>query len=113
MDQLTGTLITASQYEPIVITDVVRKTAREGWNMSESSSWFTGVMMVLEGAIIGIALSLMLSRQGQKRLQPVLSVLCGIAAACVMSIPALPMADWLREGAAFSLYGLVFMNKNR
>ena len=115
MTRLTGAVMTASQYnaQPVVVTDVVRKTAREGWHASEGSTWITTVMMVLEGVILGAALSLMLSRQGQKRFQMILSPICGIVAAFVLSAGFLPVQDWIREGAAFTLYGIVLMKKNR
>ena len=83
-----------------------------------------GVMLGLEGLAIGLCLMVMLSVQGQKRIQPVISVLMAITAFILLKIlgpgigpveagnPRLNVPQWLLEGASFSLLGIVVMKKN-
>ena len=56
-------------------------------------------MLVAEGLAIGVALPLMLSRRGQRRFQPVLSVLMGVAAVLLLILPPV-LALRKKEGAA-------------
>lgn len=82
-----------------------------------------GVMLGLEGLAIGICLMMMLSVVGQKRIQPVISIVMATAAFVLLKIygpgvgpvdgsPRIQVAQWLLEGVSFSLLGLVFMRKN-
>ena len=83
-----------------------------------------GLMLGLEGLAIGICLMMMLSVTGQKRFQPVISLLMAAAAFMLLKVvgpgigplgsdaPKLNMQQWLLEGISFSLLGIVFMRKN-
>ena len=82
-----------------------------------------GVMLGLEGLAIGLCLMIMLSVTGQKRIQPLISVLMAAAAFVLLKIlgpgvgpvegsPKLDIPQWLLEGVSFSLLGIVFMKKN-
>ena len=82
-----------------------------------------GVMLGLEGLAIGICLMMMLSVVGQKRIQPVISVVLAAVAFLLLKVvgpgvgpvdgsPRIPVPQWLLEGVSFSLLGLVFMRKN-
>ena len=128
VDKLHETLLLASQSEPtpsptptpvptptpepIIIKDVLREASShsrsESWRFS---LWTSAIMLVAEGLAIGVALTLMLSRRGQRRFQPVLSVLMGVAAVLLLILPE--TGTWLNEAAAFSCFGLVLMKKNR
>ena len=80
-----------------------------------------GIMLGLEGLTIGLCLMLMLSVRGQKRLQPVISVLMAAVAFCLLKVlgpgigpvgesdPKLDILQWLLEGISFSLLGIMFM----
>ena len=110
----TPTPVPTPPPEPIVIVDVVRETAGDNVFAFDSSLWITSVMLIAQGVIMGIGLTVMLSRQRQRRFQLILSILSGIAAACVTASPLFGAgAAWLREAVAFSTFGLVFMKKNR
>ena len=82
-----------------------------------------GIMLGLEGLAIGICLMIMLSMVGQKRVQPVISVLMAAAAFVLLKVigpgvgpvegnARLSLPQWLLEGISFSLLGIVFMRKN-
>lgn len=128
VDKLHETLLLASQSEPtpsptptpvptptpepIIIKDVLREASSHSRSESwRSSLWTSAIMLVAEGLAIGVALTLMLSRRGQRRFQPVLSVLMGVAAVLLLILPE--TGTWLNEAAAFSCFGLVLMKKNR
>lgn len=128
VDKLHETLVLASQSEPtpsptptpaptptpepIIIKDVLREASSHSRSESwRSSLWTSAIMLVAEGLAIGVALTLMLSRRGQRRFQPVLSVLMGVAAVLLLILPE--TGTWLNEAAAFSCFGLVLMKKNR
>lgn len=83
-----------------------------------------GLMLGLEGLAIGLCLMIMLSVTGQKRIQPLISVLMAGAAFVflkvigpgvgpVKEIARLEFPQWQLEGISFSLLGIVFMTKNR
>ena len=66
---------------------------------------------------------MMLSVVGQKRIQPVISVVLAAVAFLLLKVvgpgvgpvdgsPRIPVPQWLLEGVSFSLLGLVFMRKN-
>lgn len=128
VDKLHETLLLASQSEPtpsptptpaptptpepIIVKDVLREVSSHSRSESwRSSLWTSAIMLVAEGLAIGVALTLMLSRRGQRRFQPVLSVLMGVAAVLLLILPE--TGTWLNEAAAFSCFGLVLMKKNR
>ena len=79
-----------------------------------SANLLTGVMLGLEGLVFGFGLMLLLSVRGQKRFQVILSPLMAVLAYLILK--ALPLGDsfpqWIREGTAFSLFGIVFMCRN-
>ena len=82
-----------------------------------------GIMLGLEGLTIGLCLMLMLSVTGQKRVQPLISVCMAALAFILLKIlgpgkgpvsdySRLNMPQWVLEGLAFSLLGIVFMTRN-
>ena len=83
-----------------------------------------GIMLGLEGLAIGICLMMMFSVTGQKRFQPIISVLMAVIAFVLLKVlgpgvgpvesnPRLHIPQWLLEGISFSLLGIVFMRKNK
>lgn len=81
---------------------------------TRSAAVLTGIMLAMEGIVIGLGLMLLLSVQGQKRFQVILSPLMAIGAFLLLKV--LPVQGlvpgWMLEGAAFSLLGVVFMKRN-
>ena len=79
-----------------------------------SAKALCGAMLGLEGSVIGLGLMLLLSVHGQKRFQAVLSPILGILAFLLLKILPRPegIPQWILEGIAFSLFGLVFMRRN-
>ena len=73
-----------------------------------------GLMLALEGIAIGLGMTLLLSVHGQKRFQAVLSPALGILAFLLLKVLPHPegIPQWILEGIAFSLFGLVFMRRN-
>ena len=82
-----------------------------------------GVMLGLEGLTIGVCLMMMLSVVGQKRIQPIISIVLAATAFVLLKIvgpgvgpvdgsPRIHVLQWLLEGVSFSLLGLMFMRKN-
>ena len=82
-----------------------------------------GIMLGLEGLAIGLCLMLMLSVTGQKRIQPLISVCMAALAFILLKVlgpgegpvldhSRLNMPQWVLEGLAFSLLGIVFMTRN-
>ena len=101
--QLAGGMTTVSAYYYDLLRD------RE-----PASVAIAGVLFVLEGLVLGIALSLMLSHQRQKRFQLLLSPLMGIVAFLICKPLAYPLAPaWVNEAVMFALFGIVLMRKNR
>ena len=97
----------------VPIITIVYKDALRDIGESDRAKIVTGILLLLLGLLIGISLRIMLSVQGQKRFQVILSPLM---AACAFLILAygegfLPV-PWIREGVAFSLLGIVLMKKN-
>ena len=89
-------------------TDLFHTMPKAGRDMIISA-----VILFLASVAVGVALTLMLSRHGQKRFQLILSPLFGIAAFLVMNFIAVPGdTAWIVEGAAQSLPLLVFMRRN-
>ena len=80
----------------------------------------TLVMFLLEGLVIGICISIMLSRQGQRRWQMLISPLAGIACFALVKLagqyPVSPIGGeklwWLWEGLCFLPLGCIFMRRN-
>ena len=97
----------------VVEIDYIYKDALRDINDSNTARIVTGIMLLILGALIGLSLTVMLSNQGQKRFQLILSPLMAIAAFAVLIIGRefLPEA-WIREGVAFSLLGIVLMKTN-
>ena len=81
---------------------------------THSAIVLSGIMIILEGLAIGIGLMLMLSVHGQKRFQAILSPVMAILAFVLLKIIPKPegVPQWILEGTAFSLLGLVFMMRN-
>lgn len=79
-----------------------------------SATVLTGIMLLMEGLVIGLGMMLLLSVQGQKRFQVILSPLLAVVSFLLLKV--VPLKDivpqWILEGAAFSLLGLVFMKRN-
>ena len=101
--QLAGGMTTVSAYYYDLLRD------RE-----PASVAIAGVLFVLEGLVLGIALSLMLSHQRQKRFQLLLSPLMGVVAFLICKPLAYPLAPaWVNEAVMFALFGIVLMRKNR
>ena len=104
-------------YDAGNVLENLQKLARADGDMvrsdTHSSVVLTGIMMALEGLTAGLGLMLLLSVKGQKRFQAVLSPLMAVLAFLLLKI--LPHGDipqWIVEGVAFSLLGLVFMARN-
>lgn len=77
----------------------------------------TGVMLVLEGLVVGVCLSIMLSVTGQKRAQmiisPVMAVLCFLMVKFIGTPDHNPVGLWwLWEGLSFLPLGVIFMTSN-
>lgn len=76
----------------------------------------TGIMLILEGLVIGLGMWLMLSVHGQLRAQMIISPLMGAAGLVLLKYVGFDAELdywWIVEGAAFTLLGIVFMTKNR
>ncbi len=100
--------------EPIVVTDVIRQAGSVQEDEDDEINWVSMVMMILEGLIIGISLTLMTSRYRQRRFQPILSTLMGVAAGLILNYVHLgTLSVWVQEAIAFSCYGVVIMSKNQ
>lgn len=80
---------------------------------SVTSQVLSGLMLLFEGLVIGLGMTLMLSLSGQKRAQIVLSPLMGIAAFILLKVTNLGDVSWMTEAIALSLLGVVFMRSNR
>jgi hypothetical protein len=79
-----------------------------------SANILTGIMLGLEGLVFGFGLMLLLSVRGQKRFQVILSPLMAVLAFIILKVlpPDEAFPWWIREGTAFSLFGVVFMCRN-
>ena len=77
----------------------------------------TAILLFVESLLFGIGLTMMLSVGGQRRFQPILSLLMGAAAYAVIKHIG-PMLDpgperwWIVEGTGLSLLSLVIMRRN-
>jgi hypothetical protein len=101
--QLAGGLANISVSHPDLLRD-----------QTPAATATAGVLLVLEGLVLGFALTLMLSHQRQKRLQLLLSPLMGLAAFVLCKLLAYPLSPvWVNEALMFALFGIVLMRKNR
>lgn len=93
---------------------VVYKDALRDIDESPTAKAVTGVLLLLLGLLIGFSLTVMFSLHGQKRFQMVLSPLMAALAFVILAFGknVIPV-PWIREGVAFSLFGIVLMRKNR
>ena len=75
------------------------------------------IMLLLEGLSLGICISLMLSVRGQFRFQYIISPLMGVLAFALLKFiwnnDDIATTWWIKEGVAFTLLGIVLMNRNR
>lgn len=113
----TGGFVVSDFTADNVLENLRRITKNDGDMLradTTSAKILTGVMLSLEGLVIGLGLMLLLSVTGQKRVQAIISPLLAIAAFLLVKI--VPVGDtvpqWVLEGAAFSLLGIVFMKRN-
>ena len=77
----------------------------------------TGVMLVLEGLVMGICLSIMLSVARQKRVQMIISPVMAILSFAMVKLMGTPESNpvglwWLWEGLSFLPLGVIFMTSN-
>ena len=114
-EHTSGKVIT--EYDANNVLENLRTFTRADGDMvradTPSATMLTGIMLLLEGLTVGVGLMLLLSVRGQKRFQALLSPLLAVAAFLllkVVHIDSLP--QWVLEGIAFSLFGLVFMMRN-
>ncbi|MGN1019302.1 MAG: vWA domain-containing protein [Aristaeellaceae bacterium] len=111
--QLTTTLQQVTQQVNQLQYEIDQDLLR---SRSPRAKVITLIMMLLEGLCIGISLWLMLSVKGQFRFQVILSPLMALAAFAMLKFAPLSIFNdqqWLLEGAAFTLLGVVFMRRNR
>lgn len=117
MAEHSGGMI-VSGYDAENILENLQKFVRADGDMvrtnTQSAQVLCGIMLGLEGIVIGLGLMLLLSRQGQKRFQAILSPLMALLAFLILKIIPRPAGidQWVLEGIAFSLFGIVFMTKN-
>ena len=110
LDQLMAEM---RQVITVPVYTVVYKDALRDLQESETARIVTGILLLLLGVMIGVSLSVMLSVQGQRRFQLLLSPLAAIAAWLFLTLGARWITvPWVREGVAFSCFGLVCMRKN-
>ena len=102
------------QMARIPIITVVFKDALRNIDESVQAKLVTGILLLLLGILIGLSLTVMLSVQGQKRFQIILSPLMAVLAFVLLAFgKGLIPEAWIREGVAFSLLGIVLMRANR
>lgn len=77
-----------------------------------SAILLSGIMMLLIGLAAGFGLMIMLSVQGQKRVQVLLSPLLAILGFVVLRFLKLPLPGWLLEGVCLGLISIVIMRTN-
>lgn len=113
-----GTIVNAANAEELV--EVLFKLTKHDDDLlraqNGSANLMSGIMLVLEGLVIGLGLWLMLSMQGQFRVQAVLSPVMGVMSFVLLKYAGFNMEQeywWIIEGMAFTLLGVVFMTKNR
>ena len=98
----------------VPVYEVVYKDALRDIDESQTARIVTGVLLLLLGLLVGFSLTVMLSTQGQKRLQTILSPLMAVLSFVLLAFGKdLITVSWIREGIAFTLFGVVLMRKNR
>ncbi len=104
--------------DPATILNFMQEATKAEGDMIRSdmtsATVITAIMLLLEGIIIGIGLSLMLSVQGQFRYQIILSPLMGVAAFLIIKVIKPDFGEpWIVEGLSLGMLGIVFMTSNR
>lgn len=99
INDLTQTLLAVSE----------RRAADVLHDDSISANWIAGILFVLSGLVLGVSLSLMLSRTREFRIQAILSPLMGAAAFILFKYLRVDTEPWIWNSVAFCLYGIVFM----
>lgn len=95
-------------------TEIEELDALREVGQDQEAMTVVGILMALMGLLVGVSLTVMFSVHGQKRFQCVLSPLMAVAAFLMLAFgDSLIPKDWIREGVAFSLLGIVLMRKNR
>ena len=95
------------------ITRVERFDALRDIEKSDKAKIVMGLLLALLGILIGVTLTIMFSRQGQKRAQLLISPLMAVLAFVILTYGKhLIPEGWLREAIAFSCFGVVVMKKN-
>lgn len=95
------------------IPRVVRFDALRDIEKSDKAKIVMGLLLALLGILIGVTLTIMFSRQGQKRAQLLISPLMAVLAFVILTYgKQLIPEGWLREAIAFSCFGVVVMKKN-
>lgn len=98
----------------IPVYETVYRDALRDIQISDSAKIVTGSLLLVLGALIGISLTIMLSLQGQRRFQMILSPLMAALAFLLLAYGKEVISeDWVREGTAFTLLGVVLMRSNR
>lgn len=113
-----GTIVKAENADELM--EVMYKLTKQDADLlrsqNGSANLMSGIMLVLEGLVIGLGLWLMLSVHGQFRVQAILSPLLGVISLALLKFAGFHAEMeiwWIIEGIAFTLLGLVFMTKNR
>ena len=95
------------------IPRVVRFDALRDIDKSDKAKIVMGLLLALLGILIGVTLTIMFSRQRQKRAQLLISPLMAVLAFVILTYgKQLIPEGWLREAIAFSCFGVVVMKKN-
>lgn len=113
-----GQTVRANDMEQLVAVMVVLTTHDDDLLRSQDgkANLMTGIMLILEGLVIGLGMWLMLSVHGQFRAQAIISPLMGVAGFILLKYVGFTAemdSWWIVEGAAFTMLGVVFMTKNR
>lgn len=96
-----------------LIPRVVRFDALRDIEKSDKAKIVMGLLLALLGILIGVTLTIMFSRQGQKRAQLLISPLMAVLAFVILTYgKQLIPEGWLREAIALSCFGVVVMKKN-
>lgn len=110
LDELQGQM---QKMVSVPVYTTVYKDALRDIQESETAKTVTGILLFLLGGLIGFSLLIMLSVQGQKRFQMILSPVMALLSFLLLAFGSgLIPTPWIREGIAFSLLGVVVMRKN-
>lgn len=95
------------------ITKAVRFDALRDIEKSDKAKLVMALLLALLGILIGLTLTILFSRQGQRRAQLLISPLMAMLAFAILAYgkPLIP-EGWMREAIAFSCFGVVVMKKN-